>query len=426
MRWGDAYFLSATNPLATADQIDVEIRALRILEMPAVKAGRQRAEARIRTIVGDEGTTEGWNSFAAFMEEWTFSYVIKAVISDSSHLRIAQIFTLPHTWFGRSVPGSRAGGGPGPDQAYQLIPIEYGAHYELIGQRNEPRTSYVSYSLIGNPSLTMALANFEGRDIDLDAEGHYRITLGPEHANGRRNHWQTKPGTRYLFIRDCRNDWNELPDARRISRLDPPATAPWSDEQIADLAAEMMVDDVPSMFWWIRLFRNFRPNTMCTPFGSAAVGGLQSQMIFGRASLADDDAFVITVTDAGAAFRDIVLHDYWFNTIGDYSTRTSSLTAAQSAPNQDGTCTYVVSLRDPGIYNWLDPVGLHEVLIAHRWQGLPAHKNTNSAVPAVQYELVKLDELHERWPHLKRVSPMQRQEQRQQRLTSYALRFADG
>lgn len=422
----DDYFLSATNPLATADQKEVEARALRILSMPAIQAGRQRAEARIRTIVGNEGTTEGWNQFPAFMEEWTFSYVVKAIIGDPNHPRIAQIFTLPHAWFGMHVPGSRAGGGPGPDQAYQLMPIDYGSHYELIGQRREPRTSYVAYTLIGNAALTMALVNLEGSDVQVDADGRYRITIGPEPANGRPNHLQTRPGTRYLFIRDCRNDWTEAPDARRLRRLDPPSSAPWSDEQMAEFAAEMMVDDVPGMYWWIRVFRNIPTNTMSAPFGSGAVGGLQSQMIsFGRVVLADDEAFVVTVADANAAFRDIVLHDFWFNTIGDFSSHTSTLTAAQSAANADATATYVISVRDPGVHNWLDPTGLHEVFVAHRWQGLPARRDEGIKAPAAQYELIKLQELHGRFPGLRRVSPAERHRQLQERRANHDLRFVD-
>lgn len=422
----DDYFLSSTNPLATADQKELEARALRIVAMPAVQAGRQRAEARIRTIVGNEGTTEGWDRFPAFMEEWTFSYVVKALIGDPNHPRIAQIFTLPHAWFGLRVPGSRAGGGPGPDQAYQLMPIDYGSRYELIGQRREPRSSYVAYTLIGNAALTLALVNLEGSDLQVDADGRYRITIGPEPANGRANHLQTKPGTRYLFIRDCRNDWTETPDARRLHRLDPPTSPPWNDEQVAEFAAEMMVDDVPGMYWWIRVFRNIQTNTMSAPFGSAAVGGLQSQMIsFGRVVLADDEAFLVTVTDANAAFRDIVLHDYWFNTIGDYSTHTSTLTAAQSASNPDGTATYVISVRDPGVHNWLDTTGLHAVLVAHRWQGLPTGRDEGLQAPAVRYELVKLAELHSKCPGLQRVSSAERQRQLQQRRASYDLRFVD-
>ncbi|MET0659004.1 MAG: hypothetical protein ABW110_12695, partial [Steroidobacteraceae bacterium] len=335
-------------------------------------------------------------------------------------------FTLPHAWFDMRVPGSRAGGGPGPDQAYQLMPIDYGSRYELSGQRRDPGTSYVVYTLIGNAALTMALANLEGSDVELDTDGRYRITIGPEPANGRPNHLQTKPGTRYLFIRDCRNDWAETPDARRLRRLDPPTSAPWSDEQVAEFAAEMMVDDVPGMYWWIRVFRNIPSNTVSAPFGSAAVGGLQSQMIsFGRVALADDEAFVVTVTDAGAAFRDIVLHDYWFNTIGDFSSHTSTLTAAQSAPNPDGTATYVISARDPGVYNWLDPTGLHEVFLAHRWQGLPARPAEGVKTPAVQYELIALQELNARFPGLQRVSPTERRRQLQERRISYDLRFVD-
>ena len=113
----DDYFLAAANPLATVDQRDAEALALRIVTMPAVQTGKQAAQTRIRTIIGEDGTEEGWKAFDDFMDEWAFSYTLKAINSDPNYPKIVQIFTLPHEWFGRRVPGSRAGGGPGPDQA---------------------------------------------------------------------------------------------------------------------------------------------------------------------------------------------------------------------------------------------------------------------------------------------------------------------
>lgn len=272
----------------------------------------------------------------------------------------------------------------------------------------------------------MAFASLEGHQVQIDDHRHYRITIDPEPADGRLNHLQTVPGTRYLFIRDCRNDWREVPDPRRIRRLDPPVARPFSEEQIANLAAALMVDDVPDMFWWIRVFRGLACNTMTEPFGSGAVGGLQSQMItFGRVFLSDEEAFVVNLTHSEADFRDIVLDDYWFNTIGDYSHHTSSMTHHQGIPNAEETTTYVIAIQDPGVHNWLNPMGLHEVLVAHRWQGLPTKTNQDRP-PAANYALVKLSELETVLPSgMKRVTPTEREQQLAERQASYRLRYID-
>ena len=51
--------------------------------------------------------------------------------------------------------------------------------------------------------------------------------------------------------------------------------------------------------------------------------------------------------------------------------RTSSLNPAQSIPNADGSYTFVLSLRDPGVHNWIDPCGLGEGILTLRMAEFP-------------------------------------------------------
>ena len=140
---------------------------------------------------------------------------------------------------------------------------------------------------------------------------------------------------------------------------------------MAERAATYMVSDVYLLYWFTRLNYNFPVNTMREPRSSGPVGGLQTQMgSQGLIRLADDEAMIITSTAAGAAYRNFVLHDVWYRSI-EYWTRQSSLNNAQMAPNEDGRYTLVVAHRDPGVANWLDTGGLHELYALHRWQGLP-------------------------------------------------------
>ena len=46
------------------------------------------------------------------------------------------------------------------------------------------------------------------------------------------------------------------------------------------------------------------------------------------------------------------------------------LNSTQASRNADGTCTYVISMTDPGIANWLDTAGLHQGLAIMRWQAV--------------------------------------------------------
>jgi hypothetical protein len=47
---------------------------------------------------------------------------------------------------------------------------------------------------------------------------------------------------------------------------------------------------------------------------------------------------------------------------------TGSLNNRQARPNKDGTYTYVIAARDPGVHNSLSTGGLHEGQVLIRWQ----------------------------------------------------------
>ncbi|HEY1973045.1 MAG TPA: hypothetical protein VGH89_34190 [Pseudonocardia sp.] len=420
----DGHFLSATNPLATAEQRELERRALRILAMPPVVAGRDAMANRWRTIAGREVPAEAWRRFDELVEEFAFNYVLKAVNGDPNHPRLlGMIWCPPHEWFGLKVPGSRGSGGDGPDQHYAFFPVDANARYEVTGRHFVPGAADVPVTLIGNPSFTMTLGSLDLRQVPVAGDGTFRFTVGPEPADGRVDHLRTAPGAMYVFMRDCRADWVEVPNAYRVRRLDPPTGPPWTDEQVATRAAQIMVEDVAPMFWFMRVFAGLEPNTVTTPFGTGGISGLVSQKIsFARLRLPDDQAYVFTMGGGGAAYRDIVLHDYWFRTI-EYWRRTSSMNNAQGISNDDGTTTYVVAHADPGVHNWLDPAGLHELLVVHRWQGLPDPPGPDGPASA-HGRLVDLADLDSVLPAgVVRVTPEQRRAQVEERLRSFLLRF---
>jgi len=67
-------------------------------------------------------------------------------------------------------------------------------------------------------------------------------------------------------------------------------------------------------------------------------------------------------------------------------------------------------LKDPGIQNWLDPVGHEQGLIMLRWQGLESQPE-NLKQPSAQ--LIKLDALVD---HLPQNTPLFNAEQRLQQI----------
>ena len=397
--------------------------------MPVVLKAKEEAAARWKTLVGRDGTPEAWARFEELIDEWAFSYVLKAANSDPNYPKVlGHMYGPPHRWFGMNVPGSRGGGGDGPDQHYTLIPIDGYARFELTAKRHDNAPGDVPFVLVGNISTTMTLRTLDWQDVQFDPDGTFLITLDPtpgKPLGSRGNHIQTRLEARYLFVRDCRGDWRQTPNSYRIKRLDPPTAPPLTLEQIAQRAALFIIDDVAVQYWWVRVFAGMEPNTITPPFNSGKVGGLTSQMIcFSRLKLADDEAFIVTAGSGGAPFRDVVLHDYWFRTF-DYWNHTCSMNNAQGMPNADGSTSYVISIQDPGVHNWLNPVGFHELLMVHRWQGLP-RKPVPEGLPWAKGELVKFDALDTALPKdMKRITPAGRQQQLAQRLEQFHLRYLD-
>ena len=87
--------------------------------------------------------------------------------------------------------------------------------------------------------------------------------------------------------------------------------------------------------------------------------------------LDDEEALVITVDPMGARYLGAQVADPW-GASPDYARHSSSLNGAQALANADGTISYVIATRDPGVHNWIDTAGLREGTLLIRWQALPA------------------------------------------------------
>lgn len=420
-----ARFLSRTNPIATHDQIAIEREAIAVMASAPVARARAQAEARWRIMAGAHLDAEAEGRIAELIEEYCFCYVLKAVNGDANHPRVAAgLYGPGHRWFGIDVPGSRGGGGDGPDQNYSFAPIDHAGRFALHGRRLSPEPADTTYTLTGSLGFTMTLGNIEGRDLIVDEEGRFTITLGPEARPGDPNHIRTSANARYLFVRECRSDWRQVPALHRIERLSPPSLPPLDFEQVAERAAQFIVDDVCAMFWLPAMMLAREANTIGPVINSGAVGGLTSQRIaFARLKLDPDHAYVITIGGRDAPFRDIVAHDFWFRTL-DYPRCTSNLNNAQTRPNGDGSSTYVVAMRDPGVHNWIDTAELSHILLVHRWQGLPAGL-ADADGPTATGEMVPLARLAEALPEPQPIDIEERRSQIARRKAEFALRYAE-
>lgn len=415
------YFLSSSNPVANIDQRDLERLAIRLFGRPDVRAARARAEIAWRRVADRLMPPDQMALFDDHVSDYCFRCTMVAANTDANYPRVLRVYAEGGKWFGHKVPGAKWGG-DNPDNAYRIIPVAAGGRYEVRGQRQVEPSTYVTFQLVGNSTTSATLASLEQLDMEVGSDGSYILTLDETPANGRRNHMQIPPGTLYLFIRDSMGDWeSQHPDALRVRRLDPPTREPLSEDELAATAIRNILSDVFYAYYAQRLFFN-GPQMMTQPEGAGSVGGLVTQQgSLGHFTLRDDEAVIITASAAGATYRDIVLHDLWLRSLPNRDNQ-MSLNNAQMRPDTDGRYTYVVSIADPGVHNWLDTCGLHDVLILHRWQGFP---DPDAGAPTIESRKVLLSALEEELPEgVSRVTPDERQAQIARRQAAYDRRFA--
>jgi hypothetical protein len=420
-----SYFLSETNATATAEQRELEALALELTSHPLVVEGRQQAMQRFK-IMGAAAPPEALEGFEAKMDEWAFHYLLLALNSDPNYPRVlGHQYGPPHSWMGMDVPGCR---GPGTaeniDNHYIHIPVDSGTRLELHGKLQEPRIEDVNFWITKNLSVSINVCGLNGRDMVIEDDGTFVVTVDREPANGRPNHLQTTVDSLWLFVRDSRRDWDQRPNAYRVHRLDPPTAPPLTVDEMAAIAKRHIIDDVPANFWFKQMAGFLDPNTLSEISLSSGFGGMATQKLMrGRLELADDEAYVLTLGGGGSDYWVLIHYDWWLMSTS-YWERTTSLNDKQSVANPDGSYTYVFSIQDPGVHNWIDTEGLHESLFMQRWQMLPTDADGLAlGEPWAKGEHVKLEDLPRVLPEgTKLLDAEERKQQLAERLASFSRR----
>jgi len=420
------------NPLATQDQVALEDLAIRLYLSQSV----ERAMERGRRIMRSDPRAQSISGKATLeldLNELAFGACAIAACDNPDDPKVYWGINMPHRWFGREVPGSRCGI-DNPDNAYRWIAIDDQSSYVVTGRI--PPTAPVDVTFTVFPVwpgvietkggiFPASLGGISLNEIEVES-GAFTLSLDPSPANGRRNHLQVRPGAKLLFVRDSMSDWSrETPIYLSVKRVSgPPAKALRDEATLREVAAQNV--DRSAQFWLdlpAHYYYHGEANRLFITTNPAIAKGGQFTGN-GHFKLAEDEAYVLTLDPLGASYLSLQLADLYGASL-EYAQHTSSLTKSQMAINADGTLTYVLSIKDPGIYNWLDPTGLDAGLFMFRYQGYDPAKV--SPEKAIRFEkLVKLSQLHSVLPkETRRVTAEERRRQLAERLASYIRRLSE-
>lgn len=417
--------MDRTSSLNGPEQLAMERDAVALFRHPAVQAA---VDAKRATFEAHDlaRTPAGRATIELNLEEMAFSAVVSVIAMDVTRSLPFWTLNLPHARDGFEVPGTRHGV-DNPDNVYRVIAVDDVNTFRIDGQVNERPGADVSFTLFNHYPGSGADSQSQGLmildQLDKDAEGRFSFTVGPDAPGDRKNHIQTTPGqARLIFVRDSLQDWSvETPVSLSVERIAGPGAQPLTEAELVAAAVEAVG---VSIDYWLRLM----PQWFGTPFNEIAKGRAknfsytQQATSEARFRLSEDEALVVTLDPSNAEYLGIQLADVWGASI-DYAAHTSSLNQKQADKAEDGTITYVVSLADPGVWNWLDPAGLEQGTMLHRWQGLDQGFDSDRSVRSSQ--VVKLADLDSVLPPgTRRVTAEQRREQIAQRAAGLNRRFS--
>jgi hypothetical protein len=416
--------------LATPAQIEAEQTLMRLLRDPELQ--RIAAELRNELAAMPRGqTTSGAATLDHAVAEWTSSLTMAEI---SIHQPVPSITwgtdNTPRTWMGYTLPGIGTSG-DNPAAIYRLAVIDGSRRYEVLGRFDmAKRPAQVTLELHkgakvtpppmdGKKSDLTPLVSISDRDLNIAPDGTFRFTVGPNIESPV--HMTSQPGVLTLGFRDMLSDWSQRPCSLELRPLDNISPQSVTDQDILRAAYK---DLPPYISFWSRFpdtwFGGLKGNVISpVQVRNGSLAGFIAALSF---DLAADEAIVVTMVPGGAGYTGFQIIDPWM--IGaDAKRHPVSLNLSQSAPNADGSFTYVISQSDPGAANWLSTAGQGEGLGIIRWQAVPHIADLNPADLTRDFRVIKLSELT-RMPGLPRLTHEQRTAQMAARVRGYNTRAA--
>lgn len=338
-------------------------------------------EERVRgaAVPGDEATRADGFRYLAMLLRNAFDVALEDIDPDRPTVRWAE----RRNKFGWDCP----------DALYATIPIRDDAVYRLSGRRGN-----VHFFGLQVAAGIRTLANADADEWRLDADGRFAVVLG---GPPREHDWiPLEPGARWVFVRQFFYDWErEQPAPLWIDRIDDgPRRSPHGlldpgfFARRLDAVATNVEASVDLWLGTVLALRERYSNAFpAEAFGGTAMGAQKHQSAgtcYYR--VAPEDALIVEVKVPRAKYWSIDLCNFWLESL-DYANHQSSLNGHQAAIDEDGVFRAVVAHGDPGVANWLDPVGHAEGSMIYRW-----NQAEETPLPAIR--TVKLAELRAHLP----------------------------
>ena len=412
------------NPIATQQQAEHELLALEYFQHSEIQAVYSQVREYWLNEVNPSADMRA--CFDAAFEEVMFGAVIWALNQDPLYPKVITISRLAHYVDDNLIPGSRWGI-DNPDSVYRVIPISGAERYTITGRVYHRRMVENYFTLWDKNMQTVGLVS--GKDLNVDDNGYFTITVDADPANGRENHIQSCPEAHEFYIRDVIFDWqHDRPNELAITRLGDHAVRPeHSQAELRSLVAEYMQKWATNTTRWNNQALHKPANDFSFTIDRDSDGALRNQIyIMGHFKLPNADTVLVLDVDMGGADYFIAPITNVWGTSNEIRSRNGCLNKTQIEANantdKSSGYTFVVALKDPGVRNWLDPDGMHEGILTLRWAEFKDDKPGSSL--GVTGRLVALKDLDKTLAtSISRITPTARAAALKQRSASYQWRL---
>jgi len=269
----------------------------------------------------------------------------------------------------------------GQDFLYGVIFVDGRQTYRMKGRMGDITMFLLQTlnGLFGEPGVK-TVGNYDWADFKMDRDGRFEVILSPDRQPGNWIRLDPEVGYQFILIRRALPKWDGDPGEISLERISELPDDYYDADEFDEAAmaarirrAALFVSHVTREFN-INLYDMYYDNagreknklTLLPGTAVSQVGSPTSNYAMAVFELQADEALLIEMDQVpDGAYWSFQLGDVWSRSL-DFSSRQSSLNCLEALPDNDGRLRIVLSQRDPGIANWLDPCGRVEGTIAFR------------------------------------------------------------
>jgi hypothetical protein len=280
---------------------------------------------------------------------------------------------------GMCEPMTYTMGGASSDMMHRQAFLDGRRHYRIVGLRGTASLQMLQLmtGYWGDPADGITVSPYAFDDFEFAPDGAFVITASANRMQG--NHVVLDPDCRHncLMFRELFSDWeNETASTAHVEIIDDVANEPVMptvQETVEGLKRTVAFMNVffdqygPSMIEdTIRRVgvNRFLESDILQRTGNTG-GSIGTTYYFLAFELDDDGVVIVEMEDPQARYWSFQLTDCWHQSC-EPAWHQSSLNSRQIMRDEDGKCRIVLSLSDPGVANWLDPVGHRRGLLEMR------------------------------------------------------------